>query len=134
MTLALAAVVWRVVPADGQRGEAVGATLETAAAGGSRLRRTLRAPGPWLLAMGFAMYSSQWMAVVGFLPSVYTQAGVGPGAAGLLTALAAAANMVGNIGSGRLMHRGWHPRTLLLIAFAAMMTGALVAYSLPVPP
>ena len=41
-----------------------------------RLRQTLGALGPWLVAALFACYSGQWLAVVGFLPTVYAQAGV----------------------------------------------------------
>ena len=69
-----------------------------------RLRQTLAAPGPWLVAMTFAVYSGQWLAVIGFLPSIYAQAGVSGAATGVLTALAAAVNMVGNVASGRLLH------------------------------
>ena len=36
-----------------------------------RLRRTLQAPGPWWLALSFAVYSGQWLAVIGFLPTIY---------------------------------------------------------------
>ncbi|MDQ3272871.1 MAG: MFS transporter, partial [Pseudomonadota bacterium] len=40
------------------------------------LKLTLRSPGAWAVALSFAMYSGQWMAVVGFLPSIYVHAGV----------------------------------------------------------
>ena len=40
----------------------------------ARLVQTLSAPGPWLVALSFAAYSSQWLAVIGFLPAIYTQA------------------------------------------------------------
>ena len=38
-------------------------------------RRCPRA-GPWLVALAFAVYSAQWLAVIGFLPSIYAQAGL----------------------------------------------------------
>ena len=41
-----------------------------------RLRATLSSAGPWLVALSFAVYSSQWLAVIGFLPSMYAQAGL----------------------------------------------------------
>ena len=75
------------------------------------------------------MYSSQWLAVIGFLPSIYLQAGIGGAAVGLLTALAAAVNIIGNVGSGRLLQRGLRPQTLLYIGFAAMSLGALMAFA-----
>ena len=94
-----------------------------------RLRQTLRAPGPWLVALSFAVYSAQWIAVIGFLPSLYVQAGLSGGLVGVLTALAAAVNMVGNIASGRLLQGGVAPRSLLLVGFAAMGLGALLAFA-----
>lgn len=121
------------VPADAARRNAAPATR-----GGAdghvwwqRLRRTLAARDPWLVALIFAMYSGQWLAVIGFLPTIYAQAGVSGGLAGALTALAASVNVLGNIGSGRLLHHGMRPRQLLYIGFAAMALGALVAYGLP---
>ncbi len=56
--------------------------------------------------MTFAVYAGQWLAVIGFLPTIYLQAGVSGAATGALTALAAAVNMVGNLASGRLLQRG----------------------------
>ncbi len=94
-----------------------------------RLRQTLRAPGPWLVALSFAVYSAQWIAVIGFLPSLYVQAGLSGALVGVLTALAAAVNMVGNIASGRLLQNGVAPRSLLLAGFAAMGLGALLAFA-----
>ncbi|MCW5661624.1 MAG: MFS transporter [Burkholderiaceae bacterium] len=95
----------------------------------TRLRHTLSARGPWLVAASFAVYSSQWLAVIGFLPSIYTQAGISGAATGVLTALAAAVNMVGNIGSGRLLHQGAKPTTLLAAGFVAMALTALLAFA-----
>jgi MFS family permease len=95
----------------------------------TRLRHTLSARGPWLIAASFALYSSQWLAVIGFLPSIYTQAGISGAATGVLTALAAAVNMVGNIGSGRLLHRGARPTTLLAGGFVAMALSAALAFA-----
>ena len=68
----------------------------------------------------FAMYSGQWLAVIGFLPSIYVQSGIAGAAAGVLTAAVAAVNMAGNIGSGRLLQRGVAPSRLLTIGFATM--------------
>ena len=94
-----------------------------------RLRLTLSTPGPWLVALTFGMYSGQWLAVVGFLPSIYAAAGVGGALLGLLTALAAAVNIVGNMASGRLLQRGWAPRATLWLGFGAMALGSTVAFT-----
>lgn len=94
-----------------------------------RLALTLRSPGPWLVSLTFAVYSSQWLAVVGFLPTVYAQLGLSAGVAGALSACVALANVTGNIMSGRLLQRGWPAQRLLSIGFACMALGAVGAYA-----
>jgi MFS transporter, CP family, cyanate transporter len=94
-----------------------------------RLRRTLGAAGPWLVSASFAVYSAQWLAVIGFLPAMYAQAGVAGGVAAVATALAAAVNMTGNVASGRLLQRGVGAERLLVIGFAAMGLASVVAFS-----
>jgi MFS family permease len=94
-----------------------------------RLVLTLKSPGPWLVSLTFAVYSSQWLAVVGFLPTVYAELGLTAGMAGVLSACVALANVSGNIMSGRLLQRGLPAQRLLLIGFAAMTLGAIGAYA-----
>jgi CP family cyanate transporter-like MFS transporter len=94
-----------------------------------RLRQTLSAAGPWLVALSFAVYSAQWLAVIGFLPTVYAQGGLGPAAAGAATALAALVNMFGNIASGKLLQAGIRPCSLLYVGFASMGLGAFLAFA-----
>lgn len=95
------------------------------AAAWAGLRTTLAAPGPWLVATAFLMYSGQWLAVVGFLPTLYAEAGWSPTQAGLGSAVAAGINLTGNIAAGRLLARGVRPRTLLWCGYGAMAVGAL---------
>jgi MFS family permease len=94
-----------------------------------RLALTLQSPGPWLVALTFAVYSSQWLAVVGFLPTVYAELGLAASTAGMLSACVALANVSGNIMSGRLLQRGWPAQRLLSIGFACMTLGAVGAYA-----
>ncbi len=94
-----------------------------------RLALTLKSPGPWLVALTFAVYSSQWLAVVGFLPTVYAELGLAAGTAGMLSACVALANVSGNIMSGRLLQRGWPAQRLLVVGFACMTLGAVGAYA-----
>jgi cyanate permease len=94
-----------------------------------RLALTLQSPGPWLVALTFAVYSSQWLAVVGFLPTVYLEMGLAAGTAGVLSACVALANVSGNILSGRLLQRGWAAQHLLIVGFACMALGAVGAYA-----
>ncbi|MFZ5510053.1 MAG: CynX/NimT family MFS transporter [Pseudomonadota bacterium] len=137
--LSAATALWMAlrVPADGQRASAVSGPQGSAEAAVGRLPwwqrmgQTLLASGPWLVALTFAAYSGQWLAVIGFLPSIYDQAGVAGGLAGALTALAAACNVLGNLAAGRLLHRAVRPQRLLYTGFAAMALGTLVAFGLP---
>ncbi|MBI2769553.1 MAG: MFS transporter [Burkholderiales bacterium] len=127
VALMAAAAVAYAVPPDGAR-----AVMTSSTAGPQwllRLRLTLSARACWLVALCFAAYSSQWLAVIGFLPSVYADAGWAGTAAAFATALVAAVNMIGNIASGRLLQRGVAPSTLLGWGFAAMGVGAVVAFA-----
>ncbi|TXT40850.1 MAG: major facilitator superfamily protein [Comamonadaceae bacterium] len=94
-----------------------------------RLHLTLTSSGPWLVALAFAMYSSQWLAVIGFLPSVYAQSGISGPVAGALTALVCAVNVIGNVGAGKLLHRGWSARRLLTLGFGSMAFTTFLAFS-----
>ena len=94
-----------------------------------RLARTLSAPGPWLVALAFLMYSGQWLAVVGFLPTIYSQAGYTGALVGGLSALAAGINMTGNIGAGRALARQVPPGALLATGYLAMAGGATLAFA-----
>lgn len=117
--------VWRHVPPD---------ALDTPDAPkgiSQRLRITLGAPGPWLAALSFAVYSGQWMAIIGFLPSLYSMTGMSGVWLGILTAVAAAANIVGNIASGRLIGLGWEVKSTLWLGFGFMAFGSTLAF---IPP
>lgn len=128
-TVSLAMVFWigRGVPARPPQAD----PLRLRGWGGPIIR-TLSAPGPWAVSLCFAMYSGQWLALIGFLPSVYAQAGFAGATAGLATAAAAAVNIAGNVAAGRLLQRGAAAHRLLYIGFAAMGVGALVAFA-PMP-
>ncbi len=121
----VAVLVWRRVPPDTRGGP------ETASgrAWPARLRATLGSGGPWLVATSFACYSGQWLAVIGFLPTIYAEAAVPAGAIAPLTALAAAVNILGNIGAGRLLARGIPAHRLLWAGFGAMGLGGLLAFA-----
>ncbi|GGH53916.1 MFS transporter [Comamonas phosphati] len=119
--------VWRWVPADPQAASR-SAVADADLGWRPRLALTLRSPGPWLVGLSFAVYSGQWMGVIGFLPAMYAQAGMDAKLAGMLTALVAAANMVGNIASGRLLQHGWAARRSLQTGFVLMGLSALLAY------
>ena len=135
LSLLMAVWVWLGVPPDpGARSARLSAAHRIPPVGGtsagwmSRLRRTLGARGPWLVALCFAVYSGQWLAVIGFLPSVFVQgASAGVWAAAPL-ALVAAVNMVGNMASGRLLQRGVPAHVLIVAGFSAMALGTFLAF------
>ena len=124
LSAAMAFWVWRGVPAacDAPAAEQPGDTA-------GRIRQTVAARGPWLAALAFAVYSAQWLAVIGFLPAIYAQAKVLGGWAAAATALAAGVNMLGNIASGRLLHAGVAAHRLLHAGFLAMGLGAMLAFA-----
>ncbi len=130
VTLLMLGWVLMSVPAD-QRDDnpRSGSPLSGLRALLGRLRLTLSSPGPWLVALIFATYSGQWLSVIGFLPSIYTQAGLEGALVGVLTALAAVANVVGNVASGRLLHAGVGARQLLYLGFAVMTLTTWTAFS-----
>jgi len=130
LAAASAAMAWwlaRAVPAAAPAAAAAPGVAQPRF--GSRLLQTLGARGPWLAAASFAVYSGQWLAVIGFLPSIYTQAGVSGAATGMLTAIAAAVNMIGNIASGRLLHGGAKITTLLTVGFVTMGVATALAFA-----
>jgi CP family cyanate transporter-like MFS transporter len=137
LTLAMAVWVYLAVGPDprAKRARPAGTTTAQGAATApsavwpQRMRRTLGARGPWLMAACFALYSGQWLAVIGFLPSMAGQAGAVGTYVALLLALVALVNAVGNVASGRLLHRGVPARYLLFGGFGAMALGAILAFS-----
>jgi MFS family permease len=123
---ATALVAARRLPADPPAADAAAAPW---AAWRTRVARTLAQPGPWWLALGFAVYSGQWLAVIGFLPSIYRDLGVGLALAAPLTAAAALVNVAGNVGAGRLLARGVPAPRLLQAGYAAMALAAVLAFA-----
>lgn len=123
LSLAMAVVLHFSVPAGADARGSAGAGM------GRRIARTVSARGPRLASLAFAAYSAQWLAVVGFLPTIYAQVGLPAGYAAPATAFAAAVNMIGNIGSGRLLRRGVSAPLLLQVGYLAMLVGAVVAFS-----
>ncbi|GAA0794537.1 CynX/NimT family MFS transporter [Marinobacterium sediminicola] len=130
ITLVMLAWVLMAVPADRRDHDPrAGSPLSGLRVLAGRLKLTLSSPGPWLVALIFPMYSGQWLSVIGFLPSIYTQAGLEGAVVGVLTAIAAVANVVGNVASGRLLQAGVGARQLLYLGFAVMTLTTWTAFS-----
>ena len=122
--------VWAVVPRPLDRPALKSPPQKLAAAAGwrDRLVRTLTTPGPWMMAFAFAVYTGQWMSVIGFLPTIYTQNQISWGMTGVLTAIVALVNFSGNWMSGRLLQRGWSARLTMATGYGVMGLGALGAF------
>ncbi|EYC52285.1 MFS transporter [Hylemonella gracilis str. Niagara R] len=136
LALLAAALVARALPPDAprtglQQADQTAKSVQIAKSDhwAARLRQTLGALGPWLLALTFGVYAAQWLAVVGFLPSAYAQAGISVQWAGLLTAGVALINIVGNVGAGRLLQAHVPARSVLGTGFGVMAVSAFVAFA-----
>lgn len=129
LSAAMAAVLARAVPAAAARGPAAAPRPLRALRGlASRLARTLSASGPWLLCAAFAAYAAQWLAVIGFLPTVYAAAGMAGVTTAVATALAALVNVAGNLAAGRWLQRGASPLAPLALGFAVMGLATVGAF------
>lgn len=96
----------------------------------SMVRTTLASRKVWLIALIFGAYAAQWIAIIGFLPTIYASTGISGTTAGLLTALVAGSNIIGNLGAGRLLHQGVGARKLLIAGFLTMMICAFIAFGI----
>ncbi len=133
LTVVMLWLVGRYIPRDARAPRKDVSRSASASSLWAIVRTTLMSRNVWLVSLVFAAYSFQWTSIIGFLPSIYTQAGVSGTTAGLLTAVAAGANIIGNLSAGRLSHRGVKPMVLLGIGFAGMALSALCAFGLDVP-
>lgn len=88
---------------------------------------TVRHPPIVCLALIFACYTSQWLTLVGFLPSIYLSHHIALELAGLLTAGVAFVNVVGTLSAGFLMQRGLKSRHLMIFGFSMMCLGSWLA-------
>jgi MFS family permease len=100
-----------------------------AAAALTRIGRTVQAPAPWTAGLVFACYTLPWMAVVGFLPTIYRDGGMTGSWPGVLSAVVGAANAIGSISTAALMKRGLPTRALIVPAFTLMATTSVLAFA-----
>ncbi|WP_430334629.1 CynX/NimT family MFS transporter [Rhodococcus sp. ACT016] len=122
LLLACAVLVVEVVPR-------VPAVSPSVAADGVKPAPVWRNSAAVLLAVAFGSYSLQYLAVIGFLPTMYAAGGWADTSAAVLTALVVFGNIVGNVSAGVLLHRGVRPGTLIAVAAASMGLAAVVVYA-----
>jgi MFS family permease len=97
------------------------------------VRATLRSPRPWVLALAFGCYAAQWVSVFSFLPTLYTESGIGLWGAGLLTAGGVAVNLAGNVACGPLLQRGVSAARLIAAASVVMTAAAWLCFGSDAP-
>lgn len=124
----LAALALAVAWTDSRGRSAHGGRSRQAQQFSGLLRTSLLRPGTLHLAVLFACYAFQFLAIMGFLPTILQQRGMSSGAAGGLSALAVIANAVGNVSAGWLFTRGLTPRRLICTGIAVMVAGELVVF------
>jgi predicted MFS family arabinose efflux permease len=95
----------------------------------------LRSPAPWVLALAFFCFSSQFFTVFTFLPTYLTHSlGIERASAALACALVPAAIIPGNLLGGVLVHRGWRPSSLLVAPALPLLVVLPVMLLLPHSP
>lgn len=95
-----------------------------------RIFITARSSKVWIAGVVFGCYTIQWMAVVGFLPTIYAERGLNGAHAGLLTAIVGGLNGVGAVTTGMLLQRGAAARTLLFASFLIMATSSTLTFAI----
>ncbi len=93
------------------------------------IRLTITQPGPWILAICFATYTFQWVAVMVWLPTfVLEERGLDVGLAASLAAVAVAFNILGNFAAAWLVHWGVRLWVALTIGTTVMGGSALMIF------
>jgi predicted MFS family arabinose efflux permease len=94
----------------------------------------LRSKGALLLTAIFGLYTFQFMAMAGLLPTLLVQrAGLSVAAAGVITAITWIANAAGNASAGFLLRAGAPMWTVVLGAFSLMGVATLGIFSASLP-
>lgn len=92
--------------------------------------KTITSPGPLVLALIFITYSLQWLAVMGFLPTLLLEKyGFSRALASWLTAGMVILNIFGNLAGGKLLKDGYKRWILIGMASFVMGTCAIAIYS-----
>lgn len=115
---ALSAVVlllsWWIIPPDSQTAPVPDTSRSKGSSASNLLTMittTLRSARVWLVALIFCFYAAQWAGVIGFLPTIYMAGDISVTVAGFLTAWVAGANVIGNLGAGKLLQKNINRNT-----------------------
>jgi DHA1 family inner membrane transport protein len=123
-----ALVLWRLAPADARAAQAAN-WIPLA-----HMKGVLGARGPLLLSCAFFLYTFQYFALTGLMPTLLVERmGLSIAAAGSISALTVAANAFGNLSAGLFLRRGIPLWTILAAAFGFLgIAGFGIFASLPV--
>ncbi|MGI8392471.1 MFS transporter [Leucobacter sp. W1038] len=129
-TLVLSLVLTLALPPDAQRP----APGDGAGSGGrwglSGVLASLKTGRIWLAGVAFACYSGPWLAVLGFLPTVFDGVdSIGPGFVGLLAGMVGLANAAGALLGARLMHAGMRITRLVQWCFGGTALSIICAFA-----
>lgn len=124
LALLMAPVVTALVPrAAGGPQRGLGSPL-------AALRALVAARRPLLVAGCFASYVAIYFGIAAFLPAfVIERFGAGLSLAGAIGAVAAGANVVGNLAAGEALRRGMNPGRLVLVTGVAMSVLTAASYA-----
>lgn len=126
ITLVPIALVLKVVPRDpSAEREASGVVVPAV----KKIGVTARSWKPWIAGLVFMCYTVQWIAIIGFLPTIYQQVGISGWLSGVLTAVAGGANAVGAVISGGLFQRGFSVLQLVIPTFVVMGLMAFLTFA-----
>ena len=84
----------------------------------------------WMSGVIFGCYTVQWMAIVGFLPSIFSEDGLSPILGGLFSAVVGGLNALGAIITGTLLQRGIPGKKLLIGSFVTMAITAILTFAI----
>jgi MFS family permease len=97
---------------------------------GTDILKTITSPAPLLLALIFVTYALQWLAVMGFLPTLLLEKyGFSRALASWLTAGMVSLNIFGNLAGGRLLEAGCKRWALIGVASFVMGSCAMAIYA-----
>ena len=99
-----------------------------------RIAITAKSGRVWVSGLIFGCYTVQWMAVVGFLPTIYESFGLSTVSGGFISATVGGLNAVGAIICGTLLHRGINGKTLLVAGFILMAFTSMLTFAFTYPP
>lgn len=95
----------------------------------SDMAQTALSAGPLLLSLIFFTYALQWLAVMGFLPTLLQEKyAFSKSAASVLTGIMVGCNIVGNLSGGWLLKKGINRWALIITACLTMGCGDVAIY------